>query len=580
MTTRDRIVRWIGLAGALLLAIAGFLGGALPDETTIRVWDSDDGPLTVVLWLAGTAAMVGAWWALRDGAPSARWAYRTAGLWALPLLSTAPLGSRDVYSYACQGWVYADGADPYAIGVAAAGCPWLDAVAPVWRDTPAPYGPFFVLLAALAVLLGGGLVGTVALLRLLAVAGLLVAALCLPGLARAAGVPARRATWLLLASPLVGVHLVAGAHNDAVMLGLLLPGLLLLVRRPDRPATTPGQLPSGRTAAPRWLRSGRTAPSGLPSGRTASGQLPSGRFAALAAARLLVAGALLGLAVSVKATAVVVLPFAALLAVRGRPTLPSLSRDGGLLAVGVVGALVLTSLLSGLGLGWIGGLGSSGDTVQWTSPPTAVGMVVDYAGELAGRHLGAVPVARVVGLVLLAGFLVLLWWRTWSALRTVDPAESMSVTDPTRTLDSAEPSRALDSAEPSRALDSAEPRHALHSVEPTGTPGGVGWPSGPPAAERRSRPTLLGAGVALAATVILAPVFHPWYVTWPLAVLAVAATRTCWFVLPSALAAFLTLPDGTNLARLVKAPGAVAMTLLLVGLVIWALPRLHRIRFD
>ena len=499
VTGRDRVARWVGLAGAVLLATASFLGGALPERTTNP---AVDGPLTVILWLAGTTAMVGAWWALRAGAPSAGWAYRTAGLWALPLLFSAPLGSRDVYSYACQGWVYADGGDPYAIGVAAAGCPWLDAVAPVWRDTAAPYGPFFVLLGALAVVLGGGLVGTVALLRVLAVAGLLVVALCLPGLARAAGVPTRRATWLVLACPLVGVHLVAGAHNDAVMLGLLLPGLLLLVRLP-------------------------------------------GRLGVLAVAGLLAAGVLLGLAVSVKATAVVVLPFAALAAVRGRHTLVALLRDGGLLAVGVVGALVVTSLLSGLGLGWIGGLGSSGDTVQWTSPPTAVGMVVDYVGRLAGRPLGAVSVARVVGLVVLAGFLVLLWYRTWSALRTPATRSSTSLSDGGWVI---------------RLTARA----------------GVVRPADPvtPAGERR---LILGAaGVALVATVVLAPVFHPWYATWPLALLAVTATRTAWFALPCAAASFLALPDGSNVARLVKAPGAVAMTLLVLAVVLRAPSWLRR----
>ncbi len=292
---RDRIARYAGLVGALLLAVAGYLGGALPDADTAP----DGGPLTVTLWLLGTIAMVGAWWALRAGAPSTRWAYVTAGWWALPLLVTAPLGSRDVYSYACQGWIYADGGDPYAIGVAAAGCPWAEAVAPVWRDTPA----------------------------------------CLPGLARAAGVPPRRATWLLLACPLVGVHLVAGAHNDAVMLGLLLPALLILVHRP-------GRLGSRHSVGV-----------------------------------LLLAGVLLGLAVSVKATAVVVLPFAALAAVRGRPGVRTLLRDGGLLALGAVGGLLVLSWLTGLGLGWLGGLGRSGDTVQWTSPPTAIGMLVDYVAN-------------------------------------------------------------------------------------------------------------------------------------------------------------------------------------------------------
>ncbi|PZG20557.1 DUF2029 domain-containing protein [Micromonospora craterilacus] len=481
---RARLARYAGLAGALLLAVAGYLGGALPGATT-QFRHGADGPLIVVLWLLGTATLVGAWWALRGGAPSTRWAYVTAGLWTLPLLVTAPMGSRDVYSYACQGWVYADGGDPYTTGVAAGGCPWVESVAPIWRDTPAPYGPFFVLLAALAALLGGGLVGTVVLLRVLAVAGLLLAALCLPGLARAAGVPTRRAVWLLLACPLVGVHLVAGAHNDAVMLGLLLLGLLILVRRPDRP---------DRSNRPeRTDRSGALLNTGI----------------------LLVAGVLLGLAVSVKATAVVVLPFAALAAVRGRHTVPALLRDGGTLAAGVLGGLVVTSLLSGLGLGWLAGLGRSGDTVQWTSPPTAVGMVVDYAGELVGRRPDAVPVARLVGLVLLAVLLLLLWWRIWSILRDRDAG------------------------------------------------------AGQRRSETATRVTLFGAGLALAATVALAPVFHPWYATWPLAVLAVAAARTTWFVLPCAVASFLALPDGTNLARLTKAPGAVAMTILVVALVAW-----------
>ncbi|KAB1140722.1 DUF2029 domain-containing protein [Micromonospora sp. AMSO12t] len=475
-----RLARYAGLVGAVLLAVAGWLGGALPSTplgaSPAGGWRSDGGPLTLGAWLVGTSLLVGAWWSLRRGAPSTRWAYRTAGLWSLPLLAAPPLGSRDVYSYACQGWAYAHGVDPYAVGVAGAGCPWVDAVAPIWRDTPAPYGPFFVLLAALAVTLGGDLVGAIVAFRLLAVAGVLLTAGCLVGLARAAGVPTRRAAWLALASPLVGVHLIAGAHNDAVMLGLLLPGLLVLVRRPGRPGP------------------------------------------------LLLAGALLGLAVTVKATAVVVLPFAALAAVHGRHTVRALLRDGGWLAGGALGAVAVTSLLAGLGLGWVGGLTRSGDSEQWTSPPTAVGFVVDYAGGLAGREPGAVPVTRAAALLLLAVLVAALWWRAWSGLRRADDV-GQRVARP----------------------DAARPRAAL-----------------------------LGTGLALAATVALAPVFHPWYATWPLALLAVAAARTTWFVAPCAAAAFLALPDGTNLARFSKAPGALAMTALAAGLAVWGLLRLRR----
>ncbi|MET8354988.1 MULTISPECIES: polyprenol phosphomannose-dependent alpha 1,6 mannosyltransferase MptB [unclassified Micromonospora] len=468
-----RAARYGGLAGAALLAVAGYLGGALADAplgaTPVSIWRSPGGPATLICWLGGTALLVGAWWSLREGAPSTRWAYVTAGLWALPLLLAPPLGSRDVYSYACQGWTYAHGLDPYATPVAAAGCPWLDTVASIWRDTPAPYGPVFVLLAALAVGLGGGLTGAIVLLRVIAVAGLLLAAFCLPALARAAGVPTRRAAWLALASPLVGVHLVAGAHNDAVMLGLLLCGLLVVIRRPGRPAA------------------------------------------------LLLAGALLGLAVTVKASAVVVVPFAALAAVHGRYTVRALLRDGGWLAGGLLAALLVTSALSGLGFGWVGGLTHSGDSEQWTSPPTAVGFVVDYAGALVGGGPAAVPVVRAVALLLLAGVLVVLWWRAWRTLRASNDVRVARI-------------------------DATRPRVALH-----------------------------GAALALVATVVLSPVFHPWYATWPLALLALTAMRTTWFVLPAAVAAFLALPDGTNLARFTKAPGAVAMTALLLTVLLRAL---------
>ncbi|MET7805260.1 polyprenol phosphomannose-dependent alpha 1,6 mannosyltransferase MptB [Micromonospora chersina] len=474
------LARYAGLAGAVLLTVAGWLGGALPDTPAVTsladAWRAPHGPAVLGCWLVGTVLLVGAWWSLRWGAPSGRWAYLTAGLWVLPLLAAPPLGSRDVYSYACQGWSWTHGADPYRVGVVAAGCPWADSVPPLWRDTPAPYGPFFVLLAGLAVLLGGGLVGAIVLLRVVAVAGVLLAAFCLPGLARAVGVPARRAVWLALACPLVGVHLVAGAHNDAVGLGLLLSGLLVLVRRPGRPRA------------------------------------------------LVAAGVLLGLAVAVKAVAVVVLPFAALAAVSDRHTWRALLRDGGRLAGGALAALVVTSLATGLGLGWVRGVARSGDSEQWTSPPTAVGLVADYAGALVRREPDAVPVVRAVALAVLAVLLVVLWWRAWTASRRL---------------------------------------------------GGVGQPVA------RQRAALGGAGLALAATVLLAPVFHPWYATWPLALLAVATVavaRTVWFVAPSAVASVLTLPDGTNLARFTKAPGAILMTALVVAVVVVAALRARRAR--
>src|SRR5690242_7440981 len=349
--SRPALVRYAGLAGSLLLAVAAWLGGASrpwqPTITPLTVFRGENGVVLPPAWLFGTALLIGAWWYGRRHVPSTRWAYVTAGLWIAPLLPFLPLGSYDVYSYACQGWQQGAGLDPYAGGVGLLGCPWADAVAPTWRASPAPYGPVFLLLAAVAAKLGHSLAGTVALLRVIALLGVVLIAVCLPRLARRAGVPVERAVWLALACPLVPIHLVSGAHNDAVMVGFLVAGLAL--------------------AAMRWP---------------------------------LAAGVLFGLAIGVKATAVVVVPFAVLMVWPERRWRAALS-----MVAGVALTLVAVSLVAGRGLGWIAGLSGSGVSVQWTSPPTAVGLVISFFG------VNAVPVTRVIGIVLLAGVLVWLWWR-------------------------------------------------------------------------------------------------------------------------------------------------------------------------
>ncbi|GGN29412.1 alpha-1,6-mannosyltransferase [Actinoplanes campanulatus] len=441
---RPRLVRYLGLAGSLFLAGAAWLGGASspwePTVTPRTILAGREGVLLPLCWLLGTALLIVAWWAGRRAVPSLRWAYVTAGLWALPLLPFLPLGSYDVYSYACQGWQQAAGLNPYAGGVDLLGCPWADAVAPTWRTSPAPYGPVFLVLAAIAAKLGGSLTGTVALLRLIAVLGVVALGWCLPRIARRAGVPPERAVWLVLACPLVPIHLVSGAHNEAVMVALMVGGLTAAVAR-----------------------------------------------------RPLLAGVLLGLAVGVKATAVVVLPFVVLL-------FPGLSRKA-MVAGGAAGALAAVSFGSGLGLGWVSGLAGSGVSVQWTAPPTAIGMTLELFGVP-----GAVAVTRILGMIALAGVLIVLWLRA----RTGDP--------------------------------------------------------------------LVSAGLALAATVLLAPVFHPWYALWPLAVLAATVRRdTRWLVAPPAVAAALCLPDGYNLALATKAQGAIVMTLL-AGYLAWKV--MHEAKSD
>ena len=160
---------------------------------------------------------------------------RVAGViaaWAVPLAIAPPLFSRDLYSYAGQGEMVAHGISPYLYGTGVLGdTPFSILPGPFWANTPSPYGPAFLWLDGLVTDLSHHQVLTdLVLLRLLAVASLAMALWAVPVLARAAGRDAATAVVLALGSPLVLITLVGGAHNDAVMLGLLLGGLAVARR--------------------------------------------------------------------------------------------------------------------------------------------------------------------------------------------------------------------------------------------------------------------------------------------------------------------------------------------------------------
>lgn len=197
----------VGTLGSGLVALGGWGSGALPPG------EPGFGPGTPLV-VVGVLLLGAAWWRLRSSYVSA------SLLWTAPLLLAPPMLSRDVYAYVGQAALVVEGVDPYSNGPAALDGPLVDGIDEVWRETPSPYGPLWLMLASLVVrVTGESLLPALVGMRLLAVLGLVLAGWALR---RIGG---DRALWLGVANPLVLLHLVAGAHNEALMLGLMLAGL-------------------------------------------------------------------------------------------------------------------------------------------------------------------------------------------------------------------------------------------------------------------------------------------------------------------------------------------------------------------
>ena len=292
-----------------------------------------------------------AWWELRPllDRLSPRAVLLVAGLWAVPLLVGPPLFSRDIYAYAGQGHLVANGIDPYTYGpgdLEPRG-KWSVGVDDVWRYSPSPYGPVWLWLSGLVVRLSGDhLIPAVGMMRLLSVAGLLLVAWALPRLARTHGVPPQRALWLGLANPFVLVHGVSGAHNDALMVGVLVCGLAVV-----------GQGHSTR--------------------------------------RLLGATVLITVAALVKLPAIAALGFLPML-------LPGWGRRiRAALLVGITSAATaaLLTLATGLGWGWLKTLDAGSARLSIFSPVTGLGVLT---GSLL-KAVGLVDTPLVVTRLVLAG---------------------------------------------------------------------------------------------------------------------------------------------------------------------------------
>ncbi len=326
-----------------------FFGEATWPSTTLML------PGVVAVY-GGMVLFVRVWFGLyqtlraRPGVPIRQLTYMLA-LWLVPLMVVAPLFSRDVFSYAAQGEMMSHHINPYHYGPGTLGSgPYVSGVDSLWMNTAAPYGPLFLMLAGWSASLSfhHALI-TVLLLRLQSVVGIALIAYCIPKLARSFGRDAGPAFVLAVLNPLTLLALVGGAHNDAIMVGLLLAGVT-----------------AARSRHPVW---------GV---------------------------VLCALAASIKVPAAMGIIYVAWewagVGADWRRRARIIIRSG-VITVAVMGVL---SFVSGLGWGWLANLGTPGTVRSWMAPATAVGLLISGSAHVVGIGVGlggVLTLTRAIGLI-------------------------------------------------------------------------------------------------------------------------------------------------------------------------------------
>jgi alpha-1,6-mannosyltransferase len=376
--TADGRPALLGCLGAVLITTGGLGAGSTKQhdpllDTLHLSWLRYGHGLvlsSILLWV-GVALMLSAWlWLGRRvlaGATDQFAMVVTTGFWLAPLLLSVPVFSRDTYSYLAQGALLRDGLDPYAVGPIDNPNPLLDNVSPIWTITTAPYGPAFIMIAKLVTMLVGNhvIVGTM-LLRLCMLPGLALLIWATPRIARHVGANGPIALWVCALNPLVIIHLMGGVHNEMLMVGLMAAGIALTFERRD-----------------------------------------------------IVGIAVVAVGTAVKATAGIALPFMVWVWMRhlrdrrGYRPLQAFSAAAGASVLIVVAVFAVLSGVAGVGLGWLTALAGSVKIINWLTIPTATANLVHTVGGLflSVNFYGVLQITRVVGIVIIAIALPLLWWR-------------------------------------------------------------------------------------------------------------------------------------------------------------------------
>lgn len=383
-----------GLAG-LLLMLGSFGGGAIRYRGGVLdtlgldffAFGHAQGISNTVLFV-GQLLLIGAWVHLgrrlfkkkaadEAGNDDLGLVKRTLYAMVVPLIFAAPMMSRDVYSYLMQGAMLRDGFNPYTEGAAVNPGPMLLEVSHDWRNTTTPYGPLHLWIGEIITsIVGDSVTLGVIVYKFLSIIGLAAIAWSVIRIAEYFGASPALALWIGVANPVMIIHMIGGMHNESLMVGLVSIGLLLVLKK-----------------------------------RYAFGV------------------ALIAVAVALKATAAIALPFvvwigmhhfAAYMAKKKGQESPTLQQQiiaffaAGAAGVAVTGVVVsVITWLSGASWGWISEISGNSKVINPLAFPSLVASMITMVAEVFVddfNYNAVVDVVRTVSMVLMLGGLIVCWW--------------------------------------------------------------------------------------------------------------------------------------------------------------------------
>ena len=410
------LLRWVGTVGSLLIGLGGLGAGALPvvgnpfgelpfGQLMGRMLVSSSAMvfigvgLIVIAWLllavmAGTPLLfhrLSAHPPQHLLKPAQAWSIFFS--WTLPILVTAPLFTQDIYSYITNGSIVVQGLDPYSAGpvqLLGADDPLARSVPFIWANSPSPYGPVALGIAAvISIITNDSIVAAVILHRITSLLGVVAAGWAITALAKRCRFHPATALWLGILNPLTILHLIGGIHNESLMLGFVLVGMELVLRGIDKLEASTSL--SMSTAWPGWLLT-------------------------------FLGGTLISAAGMVKVTGFIGLGFAGMALARflfQRTSMKqwlSISAAAGYFLSVLILSIGAFTLASGIGLGWVTGQGGAATIRSWLSVSTDVGVASGFMGMMLGLgdHTEAIlSVTRAAGVLAAAAFMVRMLFATF-----------------------------------------------------------------------------------------------------------------------------------------------------------------------